>query len=107
MSTFIDRLEADLVRAYGAPVVHRLSWPASRQSLSRRARFRTLSGLALIAAIATPAIAIGLRPILREFEGQAISTTADAPPAEQLTLLGILRDPPPGAHVDPATLGPR
>src|ERR1700681_3713102 len=104
MSTFVDRLEADLVRACEAPVVHRRSWPASLRSLSRRARVRTLSGLALIAAIATPAIAIGLSPILREFEGQPVSTTADAPPAEQLALLGILRDPPPGANVDAATL---
>jgi hypothetical protein len=105
MSTFIDRLEADLVRAYEAPVAHRRSWPVSLQSLSRRARLRTLSGLALAAAIATPAIAVGLSPILRDFEGQSVSTTAGAPPAEQLALLGILRDPPPGAYVDPATLG--
>ncbi len=32
--------------------------------------------------------------------------TAASPPAEQLSLLGILRDPPPGANVDPAKLGP-
>ncbi len=69
--------------------------------------------LAAVAAIATPALAVGVGPILRafdgraaKFEGQAVSTTAAAPPAEQLALLGILRDPPPGARVDPATLGP-
>jgi hypothetical protein len=44
-------------------------------------------------------------PILRDFLGQPVSTTADAPPAEQLALLGILRDPPPGTSVDPGTLG--
>jgi hypothetical protein len=57
------------------------------------------------AAIATPAIAIGVGPIVRDFLGQPVSTNADAPPAEQLALLGILRDPPPGTSVDPATLG--
>jgi hypothetical protein len=64
-----------------------------------------LAILTAVAAIATPAIAIGVGPILRDFLGQPVSTTADAPPAEQLALLGILRDPPPGTYVDPTTLG--
>ncbi len=64
-----------------------------------------LAVLSAVAAIVTPAIAIGVGPILRDFLGQPVSTNADAPPAEQLALLGILRDPPPGASVDPATLG--
>lgn len=113
MPTFIDRLETDLVQACDASIAPARSWPSlaslSRRALpalSRRATLRTLSGLALVAAITTPAIAIGLSPILRAFEGQAVTTSAEAPPAEQLTLLGILRDPQPGATVDPATLGP-
>jgi hypothetical protein len=109
MSSFIDRLETDLLRVCDTPVepmARRLPRSTSLHSLSRRARFRTLSGLALVAAIATPAIAVGLGPILRAFEGQAVSTSADAPPADQLALLGILRDPPQGAKVDPETLGP-
>jgi hypothetical protein len=105
MSTFIDRLETDLVRACDAPVAPRRSWPAPLQSLSRRGRLRMLAVLTAVAAIATPAIAIGVAPILRDFFGQPVSTTADAPPAEQLALLGILRDPPPGASADPAMLG--
>jgi hypothetical protein len=112
MSTFIDRLETDLVRACDAPIVSRPSWPTPLQRLSRRKRLRTLAVITAAAAIATPAIAIGVSPILREFdgaaakfEGQALSTSAGAPPAEQLALLGILRDPPPGTYVDPATLG--
>ncbi|HSZ06561.1 MAG TPA: hypothetical protein VK778_15345 [Solirubrobacteraceae bacterium] len=105
MSTFIDRLETDLVRACDAPVATRRSWPAPLQSLSRRGRLRMLAVLTAVAAIATPAIAIGVAPILRDFFGQPVSTTADAPPAEQLALLGILRDPPPGASADPAMLG--
>jgi len=64
-----------------------------------------LAVLTVIAAIATPAIAIGVGPIVRDFWGQPVGTSADAPPAEQLALLGILRDPPPGTSVDPATLG--
>jgi hypothetical protein len=104
MSTFIDRLETDLVRACDAPVAPRRSWPAPLRRVSRRGRVRTLVVLTAVAAIATPAIAIGVGPILRDFLGQPVSTTADAPPAEQLALLGILRDPPPRAYVDPATL---
>lgn len=114
MPTFIDRLETDLVHACDASTAPPRSRPAPPASLSpralpglsRRATLRTLSGLAVVAAIAAPAIAIGLSPILHAFEGQAVTTTAEAPPAEQLALLGILRDPPPGATVDPATLGP-
>ncbi len=64
-----------------------------------------LAVLTAIAAVATPAIAIGVGPIVRDFLGQPVSTNVDAPPAQQLALLGILRDPPPGASVDPATLG--
>ena len=105
MSTFIDRLETDLVRACDAPVATRWSRPAPLQRLSYRARLRTLAVLAAVAAVAAPAIAIGVGPIVRDFLGQPVSTTADAPPAEQLALLGILRDPPPGASVDPGTLG--
>jgi len=105
MSTFIDRLETDLVRACAAPIVPRRSWRAPLQSLSRRTRFRVAVGMGVAAVIAAPAIAIGLGPILHDFEGQAISASTGAPPAEQLALLGILRDPPPGAYVDPATLG--
>ncbi len=41
-----------------------------------------------------------------QIRGAGDETTAGSPPAEQLSLLGILRDPPPGATVDPATLGP-
>ena len=113
MSTFIDRLETDLVRACDAPIAARRSWRAPLQRLSHRGRVRALAVLTAVAAIATPAIAIGVSPILREFdgaavkfEGQALSASTEAPPAEQLALLGILRDPPPGAIVDPATLGP-
>jgi hypothetical protein len=113
MPTFIDRLETDLVRVCGGAVAPRRSWPAPLRRLSRSARFRVLAGLGVAAAVVTPAIAIGLSPILRafdgtqtNFEGPALSTTADAPPAEQLALLGILREPPPGAYVDAATLGP-
>ena len=105
MATFIDRLETDLVRACDAPVAPRRSWPEPLQRFSRTGRLRMLAVLTAVAAIATPAIAIGVAPILRDFFGQPVSTTADAPPAEQLALLGILRDPPPGASVDPATLG--
>jgi len=105
MSTFIDRLETDLVRVCDAPIAPRRSWPAPLQRLSRRGRLRMLAVLSAVAAIATPAIAIGVGPIVRDFWGQPVSTTADAPPAEQLALLGILRDPPPGTSVDPATLG--
>jgi hypothetical protein len=105
MSTFIERLEADLVRACAVPIMPRRSAPASLRSLARSARFRLLASLSVAAAIATPAIAIGLGPILHDFLGQPVSTNADAPPAEQLALLGILRDPPPGASVDPRTLG--
>ena len=104
MSSFIDRLETDLVRACDVPVAARWSWPAPLLRLSYRARLRTLAVLAAVAAVATPAIAIGVGPIVRDFLGQPVSTTAVAPPAEQLALLGILRDPPPGATVDPATL---
>lgn len=104
MSTFIDRLETDLVRACEAPIAPRRSWPASLQRLPRRVKFRTLVALGVVAAIATPAIAVGLSPILHDFEGQPVSTSVGAPPAEQLALLGILRDPPPGASVNPATL---
>jgi hypothetical protein len=113
MQTFIDRLETDLVRVCSEAVAPRRSRPAPLRRLSRGARFRVLAGLSVAAAVMTPAIAIGLSPILRafdgrqaNFEGQALSTTADAPPAEQLALLGILRDPPPGAYVDAAALGP-
>jgi hypothetical protein len=105
MLTFIDRLHSDLVRACEAPVVPRRSLRASLQSLSRGARFRLLAGLSVAAAIATPAIAIGVGPILHDFTGQTVSSSDSAPPTEQLALLGILRDPPPGAPVDPATLG--
>jgi hypothetical protein len=104
MPTFIDRLETDLVRVCGEAIAPRRSWPAPLRRLSRSARFRTLAGLSVAAAVLTPAIAIGLNPILRDFEGQPVSTTAEVPPAEQLALLGILRDPPPGAYVDAATL---
>jgi hypothetical protein len=105
MSTFIDRLETDLVRVCEAQIAPRRSWRATLQSLSRRARLRMLAALTAVAAVATPAIAIGVGPVVRDFFGQPVSTTADAPPAQQLALLGILRDPPPGASVDPATLG--
>jgi hypothetical protein len=101
MSTFIDRLETDLVRVCDAPIAPRRS---PLQSLSRRGRLRMLAALTAVAAIATPAIAIGVAPIVRDFLGQPVTTNADAPPAEQLALLGILRDPPPGASVDPGTL---
>ncbi|HEY4916214.1 MAG TPA: hypothetical protein VIH92_04855, partial [Solirubrobacteraceae bacterium] len=60
--------------------------------------------LVALAAVLIPAIAIAVGPIVRDFTGQPVSTSAGAPPAEQLALLGILRDPPPGASVDPATL---
>lgn len=113
MPTFIDRLETDLLRACGEAIAPQRSRPGPLRRLARRSRFRALAALSVAAAFLTPAIAIGLNPILREFDGrqpnfkgQALSTTADAPPAEQLELLGILRDPPPGANVDPATLGP-
>ncbi len=105
MSTFIDRLEADLLRACEAPVIPRRSLRASLKSLSRGRRFRVVAGLSVAAAIATPAIAIGVGPILHDFTGQTVSSSEAAPPPEQLALLGILRDPPPGAIVDPATLG--
>jgi len=105
MSTFIDRLETELVRVCEAPIAARPPWQLPLRRLSRRARLRTLAGLSVIAAIATPALAIGLGPILRDFEGQTVSASAGAPPAEQLALLGILRDPPPGAYVNHATLG--
>jgi hypothetical protein len=105
MSTFIDRLETDLVRVCDSPIAPRRSLPAPLQRLSRRGRLRVLAVLTAVAAIATPAIAIGVGPIVRDFWGQPVSTNADAPPAEQLALLGILRDPPPGASVDPTTLG--
>jgi hypothetical protein len=104
MSTFIDRLEIDLVRVCDAPIASRRSWLVPLQRLSRRGRLRRLAVLTAVAAVATPAIAIGVGPILRDFAGQALTTTGDAPPAEQLALLGILRDPPPGAYVDPETL---
>jgi hypothetical protein len=81
------------------------SWTAPLQRLSRRARLRTLAGLSVVAAVMAPAVAIGLGPVLRDFEGQTISGSAEAPPAEQLALLGILREPPPGTYVNPATLG--
>jgi hypothetical protein len=64
-----------------------------------------VAALGVVAAVAAPAIAAGLSPVLRDFLGQTVSTSADAPPAEQLALLGILRDPPAQAIVDPATLG--
>ena len=105
MSTFVDRLETDLVRVCDAPIAPRRSWTAPLHSLSRRARLRILAGLSVVAAIMAPAVAIGLGPILRDFEGQTVSSSAEAPPAEQLALLGILREPPPGTYVDPATLG--
>jgi hypothetical protein len=105
MSSFIDRLETDLVRVCAAPIDPRRSAAARLQRLSRRGRLRMLAVLTAVAAVATPAIAIGVGPIVRDFWGQPVSTTADAPPAEQLALLGILRDPPPGTSVDPATLG--
>jgi hypothetical protein len=105
MSTFIDRLETDLVRVCEAQIAPRRSWRAPLQRLSHRARLRMLAILTAVAAIATPAIAIGIGPIVRDFFGQPVSTSAEAPPAEQLALLGILRDPPPGASVDVATLG--
>ena len=105
MSTFIDRLETDLVRVCNAPIAPRRSWPTPLQRLSRRGRFRVLAVVTAVAAIAAPAIAIGVAPILHDFLRQPVSTTADAPPAEQLALLGILRDPPPGTYVDPSTLG--
>ncbi len=104
-TTFIDRLETDLVRACGEQSAPRLSWPAPLQRLSRRARLRMLAALTALVAIAAPAIAIGVAPILLDFRGQPVSTVPGAPPAEQLALLGILRDPPPGTYVDPATLG--
>jgi hypothetical protein len=104
MSTFIDRLETDLVLACDAPIAARRSWPGPLERFSHRGRLRTLAVLAALAAVATPAIAIGLGPILRDGQGQTLSTTSDAPPAEQLALLGILRDPPPGTYVDPDTL---
>ncbi len=102
MSTFIDRLETDLVRVCDAPIAPRRS---PLRGLSRRGRLRMLAVLTAVAAIAAPAIAIGVAPIVRDFLGQPVTTNADAPPAEQLALLGILRDPPPGTSVDPATLG--
>jgi hypothetical protein len=105
MSTFIDRLETDLIRVCGAQVTPGRSWPSALQRLSRRGRLRMLALLTALAAIAAPAIAIGVGPIVRDFQGQPVSTSADAPPAEQLALLGILREPPPGTYVDPATLG--
>jgi hypothetical protein len=104
MSSFIDRLETDLVRVCGAPIAPRQSWRPALRSLSRRGRHRMIAVLVAVAAVATPAIAIGVGPIVRDFAGQPVSTSAGAPPAEQLALLGILRDPPPGASVDPATL---
>ncbi len=104
MSTFIDRLETDLIRVCDEPIAARRSWRAPLRSLSRRGRLRMMAVLTAVAAVATPAIAIGVGPIVRDFMGQPVSTTADAPPAEQLALLGILRDPPAGASVDPATL---
>jgi hypothetical protein len=64
-----------------------------------------VAGLSLAAAIAAPAIAIGVGPILHDFTGQTVSSSDAPPPPEQLALLGILRDPPPAAVVDPATLG--
>jgi hypothetical protein len=103
--TFIDRLETDLIRACDAQIVPRRSWTTPLQRLSRRARLRTVAGLSVAAAIVAPAVAIGVGPILRDFEGQPVSASAEAPPAEQLALLGILREPPPGAYVNPATLG--
>lgn len=105
MLTFIDRLETDLVRACAIPVPPRRSWAAPLRRLSRQGRVRTLAALTAVAAIATPAIAIGVGPILHDFTGQTVSSSDAAPPSEQLALLGILRDPPPGAVVDPATLG--
>jgi hypothetical protein len=105
MSTFIDRLENDLVRVCESPIAPQRSWPAPLQRISRRGRLRVLAVLTAVTAVAAPAIAIGVGPIVRDFWGQPVITTADAPPAEQLALLGILRDPPPGARVDPATLG--
>jgi hypothetical protein len=94
--TFIDRLETDLIRACDAQIAPRRSWTPPLQRLSRRARLRTLAGLSVVAAIMAPAVAIGLGPVLRDFEGQRISASAEAPPAEQLALLGILREPPRG-----------
>ena len=105
MSTFIDRLEADLLRACEAPVIPRRSLRASLKSLSRGRRFRVVAGLSVAAAIATPAIAIGVGPILHDFTGQTVSSSEAAPPPEQLALLGILRDPPPGTSVGAAALG--
>ena len=105
MSTFIDRLETDLVRVCHAQVAPRRSWAAPLQRLSRRGTLRMLAAVTAVAAIATPAIAIGVGPIVRDFWGQPVSTSSAAPPAEQLALLGILRDAPPGSYVDPATLG--
>jgi hypothetical protein len=104
MSTFVDRLETELVRVCEAQIAPRPSWRGRLQRLSRCGRLRMLAVLTAVAAIATPAIAIGVGPIVRDFSGHPVSTNADAPPAEQLALLGILRDPPPGASVDAATL---
>jgi hypothetical protein len=103
--TFVDRLETDLIHACDAQIAPRRSWTAPLPRPSRRTRLRALAGLSVVAAIVAPAVAIGVGPILRDFEGQPVSASAEAPPAEQLALLGILREPPPGAYVNPATLG--
>jgi hypothetical protein len=103
--TFIDRLETDLVGALESQIASKRSWPAPLRRFARRGRLRTLAALTAAAAIASPAIAIGVPPILHGFEGESISTSADAPPAEQLALLGILRDPSPRARVNPDTIG--
>ena len=55
MSTFIDRLETDLVRVCDAPIAARRSWPAPLQRLSRRERLRMLAALTAVAAVATAA----------------------------------------------------
>src|SRR3984957_17635482 len=104
MSTFIDRLETALVRLFGARIPPPQSWGPSLRSLSRRGRHRMMAVLVAVAAAAIPAIAIAVGPIVRDFTGQPVSTSAGAPPVEQLALLGILRSTPPGPSVDPATL---
>ncbi len=78
MPTFIDRLETDLVRICREAPPPRRSLPAPPRRLSRSARFRVLAALSVAAAVVTPAIAIGVGPILHEFDGRAVKFEGQA-----------------------------